>query len=466
MVVEFASWSMKVMSNKVLKLLGILLLTGAMLKGWQLLVEPTVDNSIWSYRPFLILAVEFELALGIWLLSGLFKKTAWLITLLCFSFFSLVTIYKAITGTESCGCFGSVHVNPWVTLFAIDLPVLVALVVFKPKGKKFFAPLPSLFRFAGIASFGLITLVTTSAVLAFNEPAKITSSYEVLGPETWIGKPLPVLKHIDIGEKLARGKWLLIFYRHDCQACKKEFQKYEQSASELARIPTGPHVAFVEIPPYAGPDENFLSSKTSYTVGKLSEAKDWFIQTPQIVTIEDGRVIKANRSQNAEKFLPASKTPLVAVSPIEINLGEISFDSRIEEKVLIENISEKPVFLRAETGCGCTKATLESNWLLPQQNTELQIRFKPSDRKMSKKERGQTTEQVALISSNNSQKYTTIVTVRAEVIIPSNEVKNNKEETPNSELAYMDSAPSRLIRFLASIWNKLPMKKGGVKMHT
>ena len=410
------------MSSKLLKLLGVLLLAAAMLKGRQLLVEPSISNSIWPYRPFQILTVELELAIGIWLLSGLFKKAAWIITVLCFSFFTLVSIYKAITGADSCGCFGPVSVNPWVTLFAIDSPALVALVIFKPGNEKFFAPLPSFFRFAGIAFFGLLILVTSTAALAFNEPAKITSSYEVLGPETWMGKPLPVLQYIDIGEKLAKGKWLLIFYRHDCQACKEEFQKYEQSASELARIPTGPHVAFVEMPPYAGPGENFLSSKTLYTVAKLSDTKDWFIQTPQIVTIEDGRVIKASQSQNAEKFLPISKTPLVAVSPIEINLGKISFDSRIEEKVLIENISEKPIFLRAKSGCGCTKAILGSDWLLPHQGTELRICFTPSDKKIAKKVRGQTTEQVALISSNNSEKYTTVITVRAEIVVSSEQI--------------------------------------------
>lgn len=68
---------MKSASNIVLKLLGILLLTAAILKGWQLLTEPVANNDIWSYRPFLIFTVEFELALGIWLLSGLFKKAAW-----------------------------------------------------------------------------------------------------------------------------------------------------------------------------------------------------------------------------------------------------------------------------------------------------------------------------------------------------------------------------------------------------
>jgi hypothetical protein len=67
---------MKLASNVLLKALGVLLLTAAILKGWQLLTEPVANNDIWSYRPFLILA-EFELILAARLLSGfLFKKTA------------------------------------------------------------------------------------------------------------------------------------------------------------------------------------------------------------------------------------------------------------------------------------------------------------------------------------------------------------------------------------------------------
>jgi hypothetical protein len=68
-----------------------------------------------------------------WLLSSLLKKAAWLAAISCFSLFSAVTFYKAITGYASCGCFGSVHVNPWITLFAIDLPAVIALAVFRPE---------------------------------------------------------------------------------------------------------------------------------------------------------------------------------------------------------------------------------------------------------------------------------------------------------------------------------------------
>ena len=123
---------MKTSSNVILKVLGMLLLIAAVLKGLQLLTEPVANSDIWSYRPFLILTVELELALAIWLLSGLFKKAAWLGALVCFSFFSIITLYKAVTGAASCGCFGSVHVNPWITLFAIDLPGVIALAIFRP----------------------------------------------------------------------------------------------------------------------------------------------------------------------------------------------------------------------------------------------------------------------------------------------------------------------------------------------
>jgi len=50
---------MKTASDIVVKLLGTVLLAAAVLKGWQLLTEPAANNDIWSYRPFLILVVEF-----------------------------------------------------------------------------------------------------------------------------------------------------------------------------------------------------------------------------------------------------------------------------------------------------------------------------------------------------------------------------------------------------------------------
>ncbi|KPL25100.1 MAG: hypothetical protein AMJ75_01980 [Phycisphaerae bacterium SM1_79] len=121
---------------------------------------------------------------------------------LCFSLFWAVTLYKGVIGAESCGCFGSVHVNPWIILFAIDLLAAIALALFRPELwlpprlsllrnmsraksreqesiktliQQFITPLPSLRRFAISGCLALIALSTATPILAFNKPPTITS---------------------------------------------------------------------------------------------------------------------------------------------------------------------------------------------------------------------------------------------------------------------------------------------------
>jgi len=313
---------MKLASNTLLKVLGLLLLTGAVLKGWQLLTEPLANNDIWSNRLFLIFVVEFELALAIWLLSGLFKKAAWLVSLLCFSLFSMITLYKGITGAESCGCFGSVHVNPWITLFAIDLPSVIALSFLRPqlslqprmsflpriivRGKlqresikslivEFFDPMPSFRRFATAFTIGLTILGVTTPILAFNEPARITSRYEVLEPSEWVGKELPILEHIDIAETLKKGTWLVMLYHYDCPDCETAIPKYEQMASVLQGNGDFLRIALIAVPPYGrypghkGP----VGENSPCTLGRLLETKEWFVTTPAVALLTDSLVTAA-----------------------------------------------------------------------------------------------------------------------------------------------------------------------------
>jgi len=301
---------MKKANNILLKVLGILLLTGAAMKGWQLLTEPMANNDIWSYRPFLIFVIEFEIALGVWLLSGLFKKTAWLAILACFSLFSFITLYKGLSGAASCGCFGSVHVNPWITLFAVDIPAVIALVIFRPTlsflrkqesiavfVQNVLAPLPSIPRFTAFFSVGIVILAVAGCVLAFNEPAKITTSYEVLEPETWVGKKLPVLEHIDIGEQLEKGNWLLLFYHYDCPDCAEAIVNYEQIARDLAGNEDFLQIALIEVPPYG----QLVSQTSPCTLGQLPGTKDWFVTTPAIVLLTNG-IVKSAWEAKAPDF--------------------------------------------------------------------------------------------------------------------------------------------------------------------
>ncbi|MHC4397533.1 MAG: hypothetical protein ACYS1A_17970, partial [Planctomycetota bacterium] len=142
---------------------------------------PIVDNYIWIHRPL-------ELVLGIWLLSCRSKKTAWLAALLCFCLFSAVPLYKSAAGAVCCGCFSSVYTNPRIILPAIYLPAVIALLVFRP-GREKLSSRPSILRFTTIFVVGLITLGIATPVLAFNEPAGVTCSYEVSRTENqgWQG---------------------------------------------------------------------------------------------------------------------------------------------------------------------------------------------------------------------------------------------------------------------------------------
>jgi thiol-disulfide isomerase/thioredoxin len=281
------------------------------LKGWQLLTEPLAGSSIWSCRAFLIFQVEFELAVGIWFLSGLFRKTAWLAAVCCFSLFSVVSFYKGITGAASCGCFGPVHLNPWITLFAIDLPAVIALWISRPKlsfgltptwaftagrgfikglVREFTVPWPSTPRLTATICIGLATLCLTTPILALNEPAKITSTYEVLEPETWVGKELPILEHTDIADSLKQGTWVVLFYHYDCPDCAKAIPTYEQMARELAGDKDFLRVAFIEVPPYR-PEP--ISEASPCILGRLADAKQWFITTPAVALLVDGEVTAA-----------------------------------------------------------------------------------------------------------------------------------------------------------------------------
>jgi len=285
-------------NNIVLKILGLLLLAGAVLKGHELLTTPMANVDIWSNRYFLIFVVEFELSLSIWLLSGLFKRASWLVTLGCFSLFCCITLYKGLTGAASCGCFGNVHVNPWITLFAIDLPAVVLLALFRPKMEMqrvlhiphWLEPLPNPITLGVVFVLGLSAIAVSSPLLILNEPAMATTEYEVLEPETWIGKELPILEHIDIGNQLKTGNWLVVLYHHDCPACAEAIPKIEQMVRDLKGNKGFLQFALVEVPPYAQANSTPISQDSYCILGKLDAGKEWFVTTPVSVCIQGGIV--------------------------------------------------------------------------------------------------------------------------------------------------------------------------------
>jgi thiol-disulfide isomerase/thioredoxin len=297
-------------TSLVLKILAAILLLAAALKAKQLLTEPLPGSSIWPHRLFLIIQVEFELLLAVWFLSPLFKKAAWLAAASLFSLFSAITLYKALTGAQSCGCFGSVRVNPWLTLLLIDLPAVILLLRFRPAIscpiwppnpksllREFTSPLPPPMHIAAAALLTLLLLAASAPILAIYEPPRVTSVYEVLEPETWLGKELPILNNIDIAPRLKEGVSLIILYHYDCPDCEKAIPQYEQMARDFAANTDFPKIALIEVPPY-GPLP--VTQSSPCLLGRLDTSKQWFVTTPTVILTTDAVVKNAWQSSTPD----------------------------------------------------------------------------------------------------------------------------------------------------------------------
>ena len=50
-------------------------------------------------------------------------------------------------------------------------------------------------------------------------------------------------------------------------------------------------VALIEMPPYATVDQQIISPLSHAVLGKLSDSREWFAQTPLQVELLDGKVI-------------------------------------------------------------------------------------------------------------------------------------------------------------------------------
>jgi hypothetical protein len=111
--------------------LGIFLVGASALKAHALWIDPTPPIGLFSSPGWVILTIEVESLLGLWLLSGLYPGGAWLSTLVGFALLAGASLYVAVAGRPSCGCLGKLQINPWYTL-AFDGLAFVALSLNRP----------------------------------------------------------------------------------------------------------------------------------------------------------------------------------------------------------------------------------------------------------------------------------------------------------------------------------------------
>jgi hypothetical protein len=105
---------------------GCVLLAAAALKAHDLYHDPLATDPFLPTSGLMV-AVVFEVGVGVWLVAGVYPGAARAVAATLFGLFGVVSLARALHGEASCGCFGRLSVTPWL-MFALDVCLAVALV--------------------------------------------------------------------------------------------------------------------------------------------------------------------------------------------------------------------------------------------------------------------------------------------------------------------------------------------------
>ena len=215
-----------------------------------------------------------------------------------------VLIGDLALGASSCGCFGAVSMSPWVTLvtdvtFLLGLAVCgrgdprLALTSSLPTGRVVVAGLWALASV--VLAFGLRAPAQSTPTSGDDpsgsvvETALPADGYYLPDYQAWEGLPfteLDVASWVEgLPADIASGLQYVIFYRKDCEHCHHLMELY---FSQSLPAPT----TAIAVPERAGfPTENVqpfpcLECRTA----ELPAGVDWFLQTPVLVRLFDGKV--------------------------------------------------------------------------------------------------------------------------------------------------------------------------------
>lgn len=273
-----------------------ILLTAAGFKVHQLVTDPAL-GTLYGSRLLQFFLIEYEVLLASWLLSGAIQKYCRWVALATFAIFAGYAFYLGVTGAASCGCFGRVQVNPWMTL-GLDCGALILLFAWRPAAAA--PPLPRIATASAIV--GVLTAAVVTALVIFPRAVVAdgvtpSGSLFVLEPEKWTGKRFPLVGSIDIGDKLSSGQWIVLFYHHDCAKCREAIAKFEHLVASTVAHCDAPQFALIEVPPYG---DRRLVRDGGCDYGRLTSDEAWFIVTPCEVRLDGAQVVAVNASDNRE----------------------------------------------------------------------------------------------------------------------------------------------------------------------
>ena len=278
--------------------IAAVLLFAAGLKAYQLAtapLPPVVQGSL--FTPFLELlnnrhlqmfVVVGEIFFALVLIVNLWRSWMWLLSLLGFTAFTLVSVMKGISGEASCGCFGTVTVNPWLTA-TFDAAIVGLLLIFRERIDWKVSALDGKKVLAVVGVWLVLAVPTLFFMLSLKEQPHATLGTEFvrpdakrmihLEPEKWIGKEFPLFPYFaefHKGDFLKQGDWDLLLIHTDCLECAKMMEELEEKKPK--------NVAIVIIPSRVGDEIPQASSPTFVLDDKI----DWYAKTPCVIRLSEG----------------------------------------------------------------------------------------------------------------------------------------------------------------------------------
>jgi len=274
---------------------GLLLLAASQkcLEAFSTVLLP--GQSGWRRSTSLALA-GFEAYWALWMLSGVRPRfTRWASASL-FAAFAVISAYHGVLGHGSCGCFGNMQVNPWLTC-AVDVGLAAAFVLNRHNPTRArSSPQREFERVAIILVIYIAVLIPAALLMRSRSIATATGANSgstglvLLEPDTWKRKRFPLVERIDIGASLMKGQWKLLFYRPGCPICADAIKRISEAAQRGNAAPSVPW-AFIELPPVQASQPPAPTELPPNGIhGRLDPNFTWIADVPFVVLLVDGNV--------------------------------------------------------------------------------------------------------------------------------------------------------------------------------
>jgi len=191
-----------------------------------------------------------------------------------------------------------------------DLAMLAALLVLPPRERSvpgWTVRIPVWVFATVVVAIGLPALV---AMTYFRPPPAspadgvtiASDNWVIAEPQQWVGKRFPLFEQIDVGERLAVGRWLLVSYHPGCPQCEELVDRYRNWQQGRATVAERAKVAFIEVPD-AEQSHSVDFSGIRCLLGSLDRSRRWFVPTPTAVVLENGTVRSVAQQERPAMFL-------------------------------------------------------------------------------------------------------------------------------------------------------------------